>query len=122
MPGGEGDDAVETPFPVPEIKYQLFPSSSQAKLTSTSFLSFVCIGSNPYRRWMVCLTACVGALSTATAPRSSLWLLKANTTSSTLVSTRAFWLTLKFRLVLATLSSPFFHVFKDQSFIMIQDF
>lgn len=45
----------------------------------------VCIGSNLYRRWMVCLTACVAALSIVTAPRSSLWLHRANTISSTSV-------------------------------------
>lgn len=41
-----------------------------------------CIGSNLYRRWMVCLTACVGALSTVTALQSSRWLPRANTTSN----------------------------------------
>lgn len=39
-------------------------------------------GSSLYRRWIACLTACVGAPSTAAALQSSPWLLRANITSS----------------------------------------
>lgn len=48
-----------------------------------------CVGSSLSRRWTVCLTACVAAPSTAAARRSSRWLRKASTISSTSVGPRS---------------------------------
>lgn len=52
-----------------------------------------CVGSSLSRRWTVCLTACVAAPSTAAARRSSRWLRKASTISSTSVGPRSFTFT-----------------------------
>ena len=46
-------------------------------------LSPLSSGLNPCRRWMVCLTVCVGALRIVAALQSSRWQLRANITSST---------------------------------------